>query len=872
MTAIKPASAVWMWAVAALVLLASPSVASAKPQKKSTTSDQEKPEAILAAAKKVSETRAWRVDARIEANKQMNISGILAVNDFDLTIETVDGTKRQITLGDKSWVSEDGGKNWKNADVNDRRFYYLVHTPIKFSSDQKIPPHEKVPPEKGETENLLHVRFKAADKIHYEGDRPNWWIALESGKPTVIRRYHGPGGLEGEYVTTDATYTEISDQPPVVAPPGNPHALAAEPGPENLLMAAMKKMNEGVWEVKGTASFTKTIKVHGLLSGKDFDLTMEPESGSAIRRLIVIKDRAWASSDASESFHPGTPDDRLLYNWTHTPIMSGRLEPAFEKVGAEQRNGQTWLHIRLKVADEKVDPKTLPQYWLMLDAQGQALYIGHTDMPMFSRGSTDVIQCSFDYAPAKEKIAPPPLGPPVDDKVHGFNDIEEHKFDWAKKIVRIEVDPKLLQSEQIGEDIYRAFLKDTATPNHYGVVEFPYDALVRLGFLKKTVSGTHAWEQLKEMGALGRTEGAPVSFYVEVIPIGEKPAARAVVVGAKLVREADGSVTYTWESSQPSPSPVAPRAADESDGDFVNRGIEKAKKGDLDGALADFDRAIELNPKDDAGYYNRAQAKRLKKDAAGAIADYTRAIERGSKNPAAYNNRGNARAENNDRAGAIADYTRAIELKPDYARAYYNRAVAKEAKGDAAGAAADFKSAEKLDPKLADEKKSAPRESPAVETVNLLDGKLKIDIPADFSRDPDDPKDPKTLAKFSREDGAWGAVLRGTHGLTPEKLNDYLKMRVAEYSKGFKWLPKDSHLHWLRKEIVTIDGRKWADWSFVPMLKGKKEYRNNPVYTRNLTTSYKGQLLEINFTSNLTTDPELKEEIDHIMDSVRLEE
>ena len=323
------------------------------------------------------------------------------------------------------------------------------------------------------------------------------------------------------------------------------------------------------------------------------------------------------------------------------------------------------------------------------------------------------------------------------------------------------------------------------------------------------------------------------------------------------------------ESSTP---PSATPAPDESDEDLVNRGIEKGKKGDLDGAIADFDRAAELNPKDDAPYYNRAQARRLKNDTAGAIADYTKAIELGSTNPAAYNNRGNARAETKDRDGAIADYTRAIELKPDYARAYYNRAVAKEAKGDVTGAAADFKSAAKLDPELADEKKSAPGESPAVETVSLLDGKLKIDIPADFSRDPDDPKEPKTLAKFSREDGAWGAVLRGTHGLTPEKLNDYLKMRVAEYSKGFKWLPKDSHLHWLRKEIVTIDGRKWADWSFVPMLKGKKDYRNNPVYTRNLTTSYKGQLLEINFTSNLTTDPELKDEIDHIMDSVHLEE
>ena len=56
------------------------------------------------------------------------------------------------------------------------------------------------------------------------------------------------------------------------------------------------------------------------------------------------------------------------------------------------------------------------------------------------------------------------------------------------------------------------------------------------------------------------------------------------------------------------------------------------------------------------------------------------------------------------------------------------------------------------------------------------------------------------------------------------------------------------------------------------MLKGAKDYRNNPVYTRVLINSYKGQLLEITFTANLNTESELKEEIDHIMDCVRLEE
>ena len=375
----------------------------------SVVSAEEKPEAILAAAKKFCGDKAWRVDARIEGEKQMNISGIVAGNDFDLTIGTVDGRKRQITLNGKSWLSDDNGKTWKNADAGDRRFYYLVHTPIQFSPDQEIPPHEKVPPAKGEADGLLHVRFKSPEPIHYEGDRPNWWIAMENGKPTAIPHYHGPGAFEDNYVTTDAVYTSIADQPPVAAPPGNPHAVAAEAGPESLLMAAMKKMDAGVWEVKGTATFSKSIKLHGLLSGEDFDLTMEPEDGSPVRRLIVIKNKAWASTDAGKTFHTGSSDDRLVYSLTHTPILSGRLEPPFEKVDAEQRDGTNWLHIRMKV-DEKTDDTNLPQYWLALDDQGQALYIGRASVPVINPTSNNVIRCNFEYAPAKDKITAPSAG------------------------------------------------------------------------------------------------------------------------------------------------------------------------------------------------------------------------------------------------------------------------------------------------------------------------------------------------------------------------------------------------------------------------------------------------------------------------------
>ena len=650
----------------------------------------------------------------------------------------------------------------------------------------------------------------------------------------------------------------------------------------------MKNMESGVWSVKGTVQAGKTIKIQGLLDGEDFDLTTEPGiRPNTPMREIIIKDKVWISSDG-ETWHGGQPNDRLIYNWTHVPIMAGGgiTQMPFEKVGTEKRDGQTLLHVRMKVPEKNVKPRELPQYWLVLDSQGQAQYIGQTEMPMFSQARQEVRYCSLDYAPSKEKIQPPPLDPPIDDKAYGFNDIEQHKFDWKNKIIRLEVTPKILESREIAEDTYRGFFKDTATPNHYGVVEFPHDALVKLGFIKKIVDGAHASEDLEKMGALGRTEGDPVSFYVQVIPIGQKPAARAVAVGARVVRDGDGSVSYTWDSGekQAAKSTPVPAEPDASDGDLVNRGIEKAKNGDLDGAIADFNRAAELNPKDDAPYYNRAQARRLKNDTAGAIADYTKAIQLGSTNPAAYNNRGNARAETNDRDGAIADYTRAIELKPDYARAYYNRATLKKEKGDTAGAESDFKQAHKLDPALVNDESTAdsksntgssPNPAAAGRTVSLLDGKLKLDIPPDFSRDPDDPKQPKTLANFSGPDSAWGAVLRGTHGLTPDQLDGYLKMRVAEYTKGFnKRLPKESQLQWLKKEIVTIDGRKWADWRYVAVLKGKKDkdYSRNPLYTRFLTTSYKGQLLEIDFTSNVNGSPELKKEIDNIMDSVHLEE
>jgi tetratricopeptide (TPR) repeat protein len=734
---------------------------------------------LLAEALKLMETGTWELDATISRAFKFRIRGLLAGQDFDLTVEPEDRNAfRIIALKDQVWTSYDHSKSWKLEDAKGhalaQRFYGFVHNPLR--SEAASPALQVVKQETHDGDTWMQLRPKKSDEKKAELQQTEYWIAIsQDPKRNGVRRYEGPvtePGHEKEPLHCVATYQPTNDK--TIQPPASATALPEE-------------------HSAPSASPDAKFAADNLKYSRDFYSKVH---------FVAMANLSLGSAGTAEFKYDRYP------NGGPERIQSGDREFA-------RKDGKTWLKSNdWGETGKPVDAQTskrLNNWVVLIDARlnGEPASNdpseGATVMKFLGKEDQGERE-EFVFEESKEKP-----------KAKSYPHINFGRFKNAQ-------DQQVLLSE---------FSGPMRLGGHEAQVKISFSHLVAVQIKDET----NAAESPPPAAAKGPSP------------------------------DMSGQSAAASESASP--------AAEEPDQDLVNRGIEKGKEGNFDGAIADFTRAIELNPKDDAPYYNRAQAKRLKKDAAGAIADYTRAIELGSTNPAAYNNRGNARAENNDRDGAIADYTRAIELKPDYARAYYNRAVAKKEKGDTTGAAADFKTTEKLDPELVSEESatdSKDNRPSGATTVTLLDGKLKIDLPADFSRDPDDPKDPKTLAKFSGPDGAWGTVLRGTHGLAPDKLEGYLKMRVAEYSKGFKWLPKDSHLQWLKKEIVTIDGRKWADWSFVPMLKGKKDYSHNPVYTRNLTTSYKGQLLEITFTSNLNTAPALKEEIDHIMDSVHLEE
>jgi tetratricopeptide (TPR) repeat protein len=132
---------------------------------------------------------------------------------------------------------------------------------------------------------------------------------------------------------------------------------------------------------------------------------------------------------------------------------------------------------------------------------------------------------------------------------------------------------------------------------------------------------------------------------------------------------------------------------------FNNRANARMTKGDLSGAVADFTEAIRYRPESDEGYYNRGLAYLTQENYQAALADFSRSIEI-KPQAIAYNNRGTVYRALNKTKEAIADYTKAVEAMP-LADAYYNRGAAYEDLLDYKSALADYTRAIELNENFA---------------------------------------------------------------------------------------------------------------------------------------------------------------------------
>ena len=131
---------------------------------------------------------------------------------------------------------------------------------------------------------------------------------------------------------------------------------------------------------------------------------------------------------------------------------------------------------------------------------------------------------------------------------------------------------------------------------------------------------------------------------------------------------------------------------------FNNRGMAYRSKDDIDRAIQDYNRAIQINPKSASAFNNRGVAYDYKGDYERAIQDYDQAIKLTPAFAQAYFNRGNAYLGKSQYAPAIDDYNQAIRLKPDFAAAFDNRCWARAVVGILQKALADCNEALRLMP------------------------------------------------------------------------------------------------------------------------------------------------------------------------------
>ncbi|WP_416673695.1 protein kinase domain-containing protein [Egbenema bharatensis] len=141
---------------------------------------------------------------------------------------------------------------------------------------------------------------------------------------------------------------------------------------------------------------------------------------------------------------------------------------------------------------------------------------------------------------------------------------------------------------------------------------------------------------------------------------------------------------------------------------FYNQGRDRARYGDIRGALANFDRAIQIFPNYADAYARRCGSRLTLKDDEGARSDCQQALDLDPNNAIGHLNWGNIYAGERDQVKANEFYTqsvqlssRLIQLDSSDADAYYFRSAGRFRLGDYRGAIDDATQAIDLDSEYA---------------------------------------------------------------------------------------------------------------------------------------------------------------------------
>jgi tetratricopeptide (TPR) repeat protein len=225
---------------------------------------------------------------------------------------------------------------------------------------------------------------------------------------------------------------------------------------------------------------------------------------------------------------------------------------------------------------------------------------------------------------------------------------------------------------------------------------------------------------------------------------------------------------------------------------FNHRGAARAQRGEWDQAIKDYGEAIRLDPKLDTAFYNRGESLANQRKWDNAITDYTEAIRLNPRNSIYFIGRGLAQAGKGEWVKAVADYDRAIRLNPNDPLTYNNRGLAREAEMKWDEAIKDYNKAIEI--------------SPQYSTAYANRARVRIDCPnAEYRDAAKAMEDAQTACKLSVWKDPWQLEVLAAACAESGKFDEAVKwqkkaMGNAAYSKRRGSAGQD-RLKWYKSKL-----------------------------------------------------------------------
>jgi Flp pilus assembly protein TadD len=226
---------------------------------------------------------------------------------------------------------------------------------------------------------------------------------------------------------------------------------------------------------------------------------------------------------------------------------------------------------------------------------------------------------------------------------------------------------------------------------------------------------------------------------------------------------------------------------------LTNLGMELLETGRVEEAMADLQKALEINSNDWFAHNSLGKALVRKGRVDEAITHFRKTVELNPKLAEAYNNLGSALLQNGQAAAAIAQYQKALEINPEHAGIHNNLGLAYSQNGAAKEGMAEYEKALEINPQYADAQNNLAWTMATGPEVSLRNGNKAIELAekADQLSKGGDPNIAGTLAAAYAEAGRFSEAIttveRAMQLATVQKntaMVDALQIQIKAYKAG----------------------------------------------------------------------------------------